>query len=215
MAEERIMYDYYLIYEKTGRAKYISHLDFVRTYNRTMRRAGLPIAFSEGFNPHPLLSFALPLSVGYTSECELLELRLTQELGEDEIKDRLNAAIPEGIRILAVRKGRSRMKKLRFAKYFVTPEVMPTSVEAFMSLKEIVIAKKTKSGIKDTDIRPDIREIRLLNGKMEMVINAGSDRNLKPDVVMRAMNKYIPGYDSGDCEYHRVAIYDENMEIID
>ncbi len=215
MDEERVLYDYYLIYEKTDNAKYISHLDFVRTYNRTMRRAGLPVAFSEGFNPHPLLSFALPLSVGYTSRCELLELKLTEELAEEEIRDRLNAVIPEGIRILSAHRGKSRMKKLRFARYIVTPERVPEDIGGFMALKETVIDKKTKSGVKDTDIRPDIREIRLLsNGRMEMILSAGSDRNLKPDVVVKAMNKYIPGYDSGDCEYHRSAIYDESMNEI-
>ena len=215
MAEEKILYDYYLIYEKTDNAKYISHLDFVRTYNRTMRRAGLPVAFSEGFNPHPQLSFALPLSVGYTSECELLELKLTEELHEAEIRDRLNAVIPDGIKILEAHKGRSRMKKLCFARYIVTPETMPESVDEFLNMKEIIIDKKTKSGIKDTDIRPDVREIVLSDGKMEMILAAGSDRNLKPDVVVRAMNKYISGYDSGDCEYHRAAIYDDEMKIID
>ena len=214
MADERILYDYYLIYEKTGAAKYISHLDFVRTYNRAMRRAGLPVAFSEGFNPHPLLGFALPLSVGYTSECELLELRLTGALAEAEIRDRLNAVMPGGIKILSVHRGKSRMKKLRYALYYVTPEHMPGSVDAFLQMEQTVIDKKTKSGIKDADIRPDIKEIRLTDGRMEMLLSAGSDKNLKPDVVVRAMNKYIPGYDSGDCEYHRAAIYDENMEVI-
>ncbi len=207
-------FDYYLIYEKTDNAKYISHLDFVRTYNRTMRRAKLPVAFSEGFNPHPLLGFALPLSVGYTSECELLEFRLTTELPEDEIKERLNAVIPMGIKILSVHKGKSRMKKLRYALYRVMPENMPGSVEKFMEKSSIVIDKKTKSGIKDTDIRSDIISIQLMRGSMEMVLSAGSEKNLKPDVVVKAMNKYIEGYDSGDCEYHRSAIYDADMEEI-
>lgn len=215
MADERILYDYYIIYEKTDNAKYISHLDFVRAYNRTMRRAGLPVAFSEGFNPHPLLSFALPLSVGYTSGCELLELRLAEEVAEEDIRDRLNAAAPCGIRILSVHRGKSRMKNLRYALYTVTPESMPESVDGFMDMDKIIIDKKTKSGVKDTDVRPDIREIRLLPGKIEMVLSAGSDRNLKPDVVMKAMNKYIPGYDSGDCEYHRTAIYDGEMKTIE
>ena len=205
------MFDYYLIYEKTDNAKYISHLDFVRAYNRTMRRAGLPVAFSEGFNPHPLLGFALPLSVGYTSECELLEFRLTEELPTDEIMRRLNDAAPMGIRILSVHEGKSRMKKLRYALYRVTPERMPAETDGFMARGEIVIDKKTKSGIKDTDIRADIVEIRPGEGVLDMVLSAGSDRNLKPDVVIKAMNKYIDGYDSGDCEYHRVAIYDGDM----
>ena len=91
---------------------------------------------------------------------------------------------------------------------------MPESVDEFLNMKEIIIDKKTKSGIKDTDIRPDIREIALSDGKMEMILCAGSDRNLKPDVVVRAMNRYISGYDSGDCEYHRAAVYDDEMKII-
>lgn len=208
------MFDYYLIYEKTDNAKYISHLDFVRTYNRTMRRAKLPVAFSEGFNPHPILGFALPLSVGYTSECELLEFRLTEEFEEDKIRDMLNAVIPNGIKILSVRKGKSNMKKLRYALYRITAENMPKSVGEFMAMEKIVIDKKTKSGIKDTDIRGDIVEIRLSADSMEMVLSAGSDRNLKPDVVVKAMNRYIDGYNSGDCEYHRVAIYDTEMKEI-
>ena len=208
------MFNYYLIYEKTDNAKYISHLDFVRTYNRTMRRAGLPVAFSEGFNPHPLLGFALPLSVGYTSQCELLEFSLTEELEESEIMNRLNAVIPNGIKILSVHKGKSRMKQLRYALYMVQPENLPASVEEFMNMDSIVIDKKTKSGVKDTDIRGDVVEVRLMADRLEMVLSAGSDRNLKPDVVVKAMNKYIPGYDSGDCEYHRVAIYDAEMREI-
>ena len=208
------MYNYYLIYEKTDNAKYISHLDFVRTYNRTMRRAGLPVAFSEGFNPHPLLGFALPLSVGYTSECELLEFSLTEELDCEEIMGRLNSVIPNGIKILSVHEGKSRMKQLRYALYMVRPEKLPESVEEFMQMDSIVIDKKTKSGIKDTDIRRDIIEIRLLPDRLEMVLSAGSDRNLKPDVVVKAMNRYISGYDSGDAEYHRAAIYDGEMKEI-
>ena len=83
-----------------------------------------------------------------------------------------------------------------------------------MNMDSIVIDKKTKSGVKDTDIRGDVVEVRLMADRLEMVLSAGSDRNLKPDVVVKAMNKYIPGYDSGDCEYHRVAIYDTEMREI-
>ena len=80
------MNDYCLIYEKTDAAKYISHLDFVRVMGRMMRRASVPVAFSEGFNPHPLLVFALPLSVGYTSGCELMEFRLAEYMPPDEVE---------------------------------------------------------------------------------------------------------------------------------
>lgn len=208
------MFDYWIRYEKTDNAKYISHLDFVRAFNRTMRRAKLPIAFSEGFNPHPLLSFALPLSVGYTSECEMLEMVCTREIAEEEIVETLNAVIPRGICILSAHKGKSRMKAIDYALYEVFAQQLPPSVEEFLARTEAVIEKKTKSGVKETDVRGDIRDIRLLPDRMEMVLAAGSRANLKPEVVVRALEKYLPNYCAGDCDYHRRAVYDKELNMI-
>ncbi len=208
------MNNYYLRYEKTDSAKYVSHLDFVRMFGRALRRAHLPIAFSEGFNPHPLLGFALPLSVGYTSECEILEITLTQALSPEEIMERLNGVLPSGVRITASFEGKSRMKALENALYVVYPEKTPQGVAEFLSMESILIDKKTKSGIKETDIRCDIKSIKVYLNRIEMVLSAGSRRNLKPEVVISAMNKYIPDYQSGDCEYHRKEIYDADMTVI-
>jgi radical SAM-linked protein len=206
--------NYYLRYEKTENAKYVSHLDFVRMFGRAMRRAHLPIAFSEGFNPHPLLGFALPLSVGYTSECEILEIVLTQELAPTEIMESLNAVLPKGVKILSAHEGKSNMKKLDIALYQVFPEKTPAGIAEFLSMDEILIEKKTKSGIKECDIRGDIKDIKVTLGKIEMTLSAGSRANLKPEVVVAAMNKYIDGYHSGDCRYHRKQIYDADMNVI-
>lgn len=206
--------NYYLRYEKTQKAKYVSHLDFVRMFGRAMRRAHLPIAFSEGFNPHPLLGFALPLSVGYTSECEILEITLTEEIPPIEIMNALNDVLPDGVKITAAYEGKSRMKALENALYIVYPQKVPSGVLEFLSMESILIDKKTKSGIKETDIRSDIKSIKVYIDRIEMVISAGSKRNLKPEVVMNAMNKYINGYKSGDCEYHRKEIYDADMTVI-
>lgn len=208
------MNDYFLIYKRTKEIKYVSHLDFVRVFGRAFRRAELPIAYSEGFNPHPLLTFALPLSVGYTSECELMEFVLSEEKEPCEIKEKLGTVLPTGIEIISVYEGKTRMKALDIALYRVTPENMAESVDAFLEMKNILIEKKTKSGIKETDIRADIKDIKLCGNYMEMVLSAGSRANLKPEVVINAMNKYIKGYNSGDCEYHRVEIYDKEMKII-
>ena len=205
---------YHLRYEKTEKTKYVSHLDFVRMFGRALRRAHLPMAYSEGFNPHPLLGFALPLSVGYTSECEILEIALTEEIAPSEIMDRLNRVLPEGVRILSAHDGKSNMKKLDIALYQVYPEKTPQGIAEFLSMDEILIEKKTKSGIKETDIRSDIKDIKVTLGKIEMVLSAGSRANLKPEVVIAAMNKYIPGYASGDCRYHRKEIYDAEMNVI-
>ena len=204
----------YLIYEKTDRAKFVSHLDFVRMFGRAIRRAKLPIAYSEGFNPHPLLTFALPLSVGYTSECEILELVMAEEIAPGEVMERLNAVLPEGVRITEAHEGKSRMKALDLALYIVYPEKTPDGIADFLLKEEILIEKKTKSGIKETDIRGDIKDIKVYLNRIEMVLSAGSRANLKPEVVIKAMNKYIPKYNSGECEYHRKEIYTKDMEVI-
>lgn len=208
------MSDYYFRYEKTDNARYVSHLDFVRMFGRAMRRAHLPIAFSEGFNPHPLIGFALPLSVGYTSECELIEISLTESISPSVVMDKLNAVLPRGVRILSAHEGKSRMKKLDIALYRVKPENMPDDVAGFLENKEIIIDKKTKSGVKETDIRGDIKEITVDGGCINMVLSAGSRGNLKPETVMKAMEKYIDGYKSGDCDYHRLKIFDADMNEI-
>ena len=202
------MNDYYLGYKRGDSIKYVSHLDFVRVFGRAFRRAELPIAYSEGFNPHPLLTFALPLSVGYTSECELMEFVMEKELPEEEIKEKLQSAMPLGIEIIEVYKGKTRMKKLDNALYVVKAENLPDDLEKFLSRESILIEKKTKSGIKETDIRADIKNITLKNDSIEMLLAAGSRANLKPEVVVSAMNKYINGYNSGECEYHRKQILD-------
>lgn len=206
--------DYYLLYERDKRVKYVSHLDFVRMFGRAMRRAALPMAFSEGFNPHPLMTFALPLPVGYTSRCELLEFSLAEPRGTDEIKSLLNGVLPCGVNVFEVHEGKSRMKKLDNALYSVTPENMPGDISDFIFRKEIIIEKKTKSGIKETDIRPDIKSIKSAGNSFEMILSSGSRANLKPEIVINAMNRYIDGYSSGDCEYCRLAIYDGDMEEI-
>lgn len=206
--------NYYLRYEKTENVKYVSHLDFVRMFGRALRRAHLPIAYSEGFNPHPLLGFALPLSVGYTSECEILEIALTEELPPDEIMERFNRVLPDGVKILSAHEGKSNMKKLDIALYQVFPEKTPAGIAEFLAMDKILIEKKTKSGIKETDIRPDIKDIKVTLGKIEMTLSAGSRNNLKPEVVIAAMNKYIAGYNSGDCRYHRKQIFDLEMNVI-
>ena len=206
--------NYYFRYERDERVKYVSHLDFVRVFGRAIRRAHIPVAYSEGFNPHPLLGFALPLSVGYTSECEIIEITLSEEMAPDELKERLNSVLPDGIKILSAHEGKSNMKKLDIAVYNVFPEKTPSGIAAFLSMKEILIDKKTKSGVKECDIRPDIKDIKITLGKIEMTLSAGSRANLKPEVVIAAMNKYMDGYESGECSYHRKQIYDMQMNVI-
>ena len=90
------------VFEKKGRARYISHLDLNRCMLRTFRRSKLPIWYTEGFNPHPYFSFALALSLGFESKCEILDFNITEDISCDVVRDRLNEVMPEGMKILSV-----------------------------------------------------------------------------------------------------------------
>lgn len=207
--------NFYARYRKFGRAKYISHLDMVRVFNRVFRRGGIPIAYSEGFNPHPKISFALPLSVFYESECEIMLFSTTEEITEEDLLKRFSYVMPEGLEVIEVKRGKPDIKHLTYCLYNVYCNLpSQKQLDDFLRLSEMVVPKKTKSGIKDTDIRSDITDIKLEDGFMTMLLSAGSQANLKPDVVIKAMNKYIDSYNSGECEFLRKAIYTDKMEEI-
>lgn len=106
-------------FAKTGRARYISHLDLIRCFQRAVCRAKLPAAYSEGFHPHMQTSFATTLPLGFFSTAEQMDLELTEELPCDAVMERLNAVLPEGIRILEAWKGMLAFKKLAYANYTV------------------------------------------------------------------------------------------------
>ena len=101
-----------LLFSKTGRARYISHLDLMRTFQRAFARAKIPIKHTEGFNPHPFVSIALPLSVGYSSQCEILEFGLLEGTSYEEVPERLTAVMPEGIVVHQCCPGERKLKEL-------------------------------------------------------------------------------------------------------
>ncbi len=206
---------YVIRYAKRGDAKFISHLDFLRLIQRAMRRAALPLKFSEGFNPHPCLSFAQPLGVGLTGERELFEVELTKEC--PDIKERLLPKMPRGIEILeAVPCEKNNFAAISRAVYAVRPAQLPTEemVAAFLGKGEIFAEKKTKSGVKTVDIRPNIFSIKLGEDCILLRLAAGSAANLKPQTVMAAMEAEIPEYAPGFCRYTRLCLTDDaNREI--
>jgi len=116
------MSKYILKYSRGEEVKYISHLDFVRFIHRVIRRADLPMEFSQGFNPHPIMTVAMPLSVGVTSDSEYMKIGFSKDFPEEYIKDTLNNNMPNGFKILAVRKDEGKkydFSKLNTAEYVV------------------------------------------------------------------------------------------------
>ena len=217
--------NYVIKYSKDERVRYISHLDFMRTFYRTARRAGLSMAYTSGFNPHPVMTVAMPLSVGVTSETEYMKIGFSEDYTEEEIKEKLNLAFPKGLFVLAVKKLDG--KETDFAK--INKVIYETEIECndsslfddenFMKNESLLVMKKTKSGEKEADIRPYIYEIssKKLDGNkmiLRMCIAAGNDYNLKVETVLSAMEKYIKGFEITFSCTHRVKILADDKEIL-
>lgn len=219
-----VLSNYVLKYARDERVKYISHLDFIRTFHRAVRRAGLSMAFSEGFNPHPIMTVAMPLSVGVTSESEYVKIGFSEDYKPDEIKSRLNKTFPDGFEILEVVKTEGKthdFAKLDRAVYLVDAEMGGTDFDAkeFLKNEELLVMKKTKSGEKEADIRPYIYDLEVTEKtentmKLKMCLAAGNIYNLKPDTVISAMEKYTEGLKVEFFCVHRAKILAGDKELI-
>lgn len=186
-------------FEKSGRAKYISHLDLNRCMLRIFRRSKLPVWYTEGFNPHPYYSFALALSLGFESSCEIMDFNITDDnMSLVEIRERLNAVMPEGMRILEVaiqQKKITAIAKAEYEFFLISEEVTELfkAVKKLMEQHEIFIEKKTKKGIKTVDLKPDMEILRCeLNGgavDMAMRLPAGTQTNYNPMLFVEALKK--------------------------
>lgn len=187
--------------------KFISHLDLMKVFERAIRRARLPIAYSQGFNPHPGMVFGLPLSVGVTSEAEYGDFEITDDnLSMDEFMSRLNSQLPAGLEVLAARPRQTKqniMATISASEYTVvvgvgaecTEKRLKDCMSRYLSQKEIIVKKKTKSGVKDTDIRNMIFDLDFalqscggLNIiRLSMLVSAGSKANLKPELLVESL----------------------------
>lgn len=214
------MSKYRVKYQRREDAKFISHLDLMRTVSRAMKRAEAPLKYTEGFNPHIIMTVALPLSVGITSECEYLDITFTEDVDTAPFKEKLNAVMPSGIYVTDIRKADDMrgFKYIETALYEVTfkSDVAP-DCDSFMAMEEAVMTKKSKSGEKQENILGDIHFIKSTqkDGEfvLEMRLNAGSKRNLKPELVMSAFEKF-QNVKAENIEIHRKAIYfDDGGEV--
>lgn len=215
--------NYILMYARDERVKYISHLDFMRLFHRTIRRTGMNFLFSQGFNPHPLMTVAQPLSVGVTSDCEFMKVGFAGDYSEDEIVGTINSAFPPGYKILAAKKVEGKeidLTKLDRAVYTVELEYEgKADIDAFLKNKELIVPKKTKSGVKDSDIRPYIYSAEKISDDdgilvLRLCTAVGSAYNLKPQSVIDAMEKYLPDFKAGFVKVHRNLMTQGNKEIL-
>lgn len=210
-------------FSKTGRAVYISHLDLMRTLTRAFLRAGIRLKYSEGFNPHPQISIALPLSVGCESVCEIMDFKLAQELPEEKIKKRLSVQMPEGIEVLDVYSSDVKVKNIKwlsvtgvFEYDTRSAQLMAEKLNEFYSRESIVITKKTKRGVGESDIRPAIKEISFSpdgeDVRMQALISA-QEPTLNPELIAGALRQLAPELAPDFAKFRRLEIFDENSVV--
>ena len=214
-------------FRKFGVMKFIGHLDVMRFFQKAMRRAQIPIALSEGYSPHMIMSFAQPLGVGITSDGEYMDVELKAPIASDEAVERLNKAMVEGVEVVSFReisddKKASGMTIVAVADYKVTllassrtsevtediPDRWIEKTEEFMGLPEIVVMKKTKRSEKEVDIKPMIYKMEACEDGWHLFLATGSEQNLKPDLVMDAFLKYCGEEPQNvPLHFHRLEVY--------
>lgn len=185
-----------IFYKKKDRMKFVSHLDMTRFMIRMLRKAEIPVWYTEGFNKHPYINFALPLSLGFESNKEIMDFKITEEISAQEIFSRLNSVFPSGIELIKVNEPKLKPKEIKYAEYFVLfEEDIVKDLTNFLLKDEIKVIKKGKKG-KETeiDLKPYIikNEITLNNGNtlLKLVLPAGSELNINPSLLI---NEFLNG----------------------
>lgn len=191
-------------FSKTGDAIWMSHLDLMRVLQRSFRRAGLLLAHSHGYTPHPNLSLALPLSVGVASECEIMDFELEEGQDASDLCERLNRVLPAGVEIAEVYEGEMKVKHLKWLRIALTmeydngvPAGAAEAIEALFGRDELLFEKKTKSGavvtqnildmIKDLTVsQPDAATLRLV------CLISAQEPALNPARIPEAVDRELP-----------------------
>lgn len=212
-----------MLFEKSGCGVWISHLDLMRVFQRAFRRAGLQVRHTQGFNPHAFVSIALPLSVGSSSQCEILEFELDgPDVPLDTLPERLNAVLPAGVRCLESYQGQRKLKELVWLRTETVleydngfPDGLLPELTALFERKTLVVEKKTKNGLTNIDIIPMLHsmEVRVSDehcAVLEAVVQA-QNPPLNPDLLVRAMGTCLPSLAPDFAKSKRLELYDADF----
>ena len=191
MSTKQSYYRYRITFTKEGAARFLGHLDLQSLFQKAINRAKLPVGYSEGFNPHQLLSFAAPLPLGMAGKAELLEVFLKNEVLEGDIVTALNAQMPVGMTVSAAVQvpsvGKSAAALVRKATYSIAFSLefdLDKILSEVMKSESVMVEKKSKKGMATIDIRPDIFDLKIVGARhLRAVLACGSAKNLKPEVL--------------------------------
>lgn len=203
---------------KQPRLRFISHLDLQRFFQRALNRTGLPIAFSQGFNPHPLLSFGSALALGWTSEYEIIDVKLAVPMGRKRTEEAMRAALPVDLPVLEVKlvddKHPAPMAMVRASDYEIelsgeTAQATLDAIETFLARDSVMAMRKTKSGEKEVDIRPWAFGIVRTEGGFNARLKATEKDTLKPDLLVKTLAE-IAGVEAPEAKIHRKCLLGED-----
>lgn len=215
-----------LLFEKTGNAVYISHLDLMRLFQRAFKRGGLNLKHTQGFSPRAMVSIALPLSVGVESKCEILDYELVgqDELSGREIRDRLNATMPAGVRVLEVYDSPRKPRELTHLDVAIrleydngVPEQAADAIRALFARESVIVTKRGKNGPVDQNIIPMISNLRIsaLSGQ-ELEITCricAQEPSLNPQQLITAIENELPGFRPDFSHICRLEVLDSHGTI--
>ena len=214
-----------LLFEKRGNAIWMSHLDLMRLFQRAFKRAGLPLKHSQGFNPRPMVSIALPLSVGVASQCELLDFELEGEkVSNDLIRQKLNDALVEGVKVHDVYDDGRKIRDLGLLDCIVdleydagVPQGALEAVKDLFARSALLVEKKSKNGITQQDIIPMIRKMsihRLDDHILQLRCRiCCQNPTLNPAQLIAAVELYLPEFRPDFSRSERLEVYDINEVI--
>ena len=212
-------------FSKTGRAIWLSHLDLMRTMQRAFLRAEYPLKYSEGFNPHAQISILLPLSVGVSSVCELMDFQLKDDVPLAEMPEKLTAVMPEGIVVHEVYLSENKAKHLKWLEISGRLEYddrdlisIADQLVPFYQRPEIIITRKTKRGEGEMDIVPAIRKLSITLGEERKCITlkamiSAQEPTLNPDHLIAALRQQAPELAPDFAAFTRQQVYFENGEV--
>ncbi len=208
-------------YTKTGVLRFIGHLDIMRLFQKAIRRAKLDVAYSKGFSPHQIISFAAPMPLGMTSEGEYFDGDFVSVTSTQDMMDRLNATMPEGVKVLDIVQleegAKPSMSVVTASDYYIYKNdecendylyKLMKALEGFIAQDSIEILKKTKTKEEISDIKPGIYKLEKKDEGIYMLLASGSVLNLKPELVVEALCKYLGlDYNRYDYMVHRLETY--------
>ena len=173
-------------FSKTGRAKYISHLDLSSVIIRAMKRTRLPIWQTEGYNPRTYVTFMLPLSLGQEGLHEAMDFRLTEDVPYSEVKDRLNAALPPDIQVTEITVPKDKNTDITAARYRIECSADPEKLRRLCEKEQIIVEKRTKKGTSSVDLKPLMTDVEIDGDVISLTLPAGNTFNINPSLLFDA-----------------------------